>query len=112
LNRTLQDRLVNELRLAGLTTREAANAYLRDRFIPDYNATFTRAPVDPATAFVPLGHVDLDQVLCAEEERTVAPDNTVTFGRVRLQIRKQPGQATMAGRRVLVRRHYDGSHSL
>ena len=55
LNRTLQDRLVNELRLAGITTLEAANAYLRDRFIPDYNATFTRAPADPATAFVPLG---------------------------------------------------------
>src|SRR5262245_21427864 len=112
LNRTLQDRLVNELRLAGSTTLAAANAYLRERFIPDYNTTFTRAPSDPATAFVPLGRVDLDQVLCEEEERTVAPDNTVTFAGVRLQISKHPGQATFAGRRVLVRRHYDGSHSL
>lgn len=42
LNRTLQDRLVNELRLAHVITVQAANAYLRDRFIPDYNATFTR----------------------------------------------------------------------
>jgi hypothetical protein len=112
LNRTLQDRLVNELRLAGITTIDAANAYLRERFIPDYNATFTRPPADPAPAFVPLGAVDLDQVLCEEEERTVAPDNTVTFDGVRLQISKQPGQPTCAGRRVLVRRHYDGSHSL
>jgi hypothetical protein len=112
LNRTLQDRLVNELRLAGITTIAAANAYLRERFIPDYNATFTRPPADPAPAFVPLGAVDLDQVLCEEEERTVAPDNTVTFDGVRLQISKQPGQPTYAGRRVLVRRHYDGSHSL
>jgi transposase len=112
LNRTLQDRLVNELRLAGITTLEAANAYLRDRFIADYNATFARPPADPAPAFVPLGAVDLDQVLCEEEERTVAPDNTVTFDGVRLQISKQPGQPTYAGRRVLVRRHYDGSHSL
>jgi hypothetical protein len=112
LNRTLQDRLVNELPLAGITTIDDANAYLRDRFIPDYNATFARPPADPALAFVPLGAVDLDQVLCEEEERTAAPDNTVTVDAVRLQISKQPGQPTCAGRRVLVRRHYDGSHSL
>src|SRR5712664_4652867 len=40
VNRTLQDRLVNELRLAGITTVPAANRSLRERFIPDYNATF------------------------------------------------------------------------
>ena len=45
---------MNELRLAGITTVAAANAYLRERFIPDYNATFTRAPADPTSAFVPL----------------------------------------------------------
>ncbi len=44
LNGTLQDRVVNELRLAGITTVEAANAYLRESFLPDYNATFTRPP--------------------------------------------------------------------
>ena len=112
LNRTMQGRLINELRLAGITSLEAANAYLRDRFIADYNATFTRLPADPASAFVPLGPLDLDQVLCEEDERTVAPDNTVTFEGVRLQISKQPGHPTWAGRRILVRRHYDGSHSL
>src|SRR6266498_2703660 len=79
LNRTLQDRLVNELRVAGITTVAGANAYLRDRFIPDYNATFTRAPSDPASAFVPLGPVDLAPILCEEETRTVAQDNTVSF---------------------------------
>jgi len=55
LNRTFQDRLVNELRVARVTTLAAANVYLRDRFIPDYNATFSCAPADPASAFVPLG---------------------------------------------------------
>ena len=41
-NRTLQDRLVNELRLAGIRTVAAANRYLVDRFLPAYNATFGR----------------------------------------------------------------------
>jgi hypothetical protein len=44
LNRTLQGRLVNELRVAQVTTVAAANANLHDRFIPDYNTTFTHPP--------------------------------------------------------------------
>jgi transposase len=112
LNRTLQDRLVNELRLAGITSLEAANAYLRERFIPDYNATFTRPPADPATAFVPLGTVDLDQLLCEDDERVVGQDNVVTVGRLALQLTKQPGRPSCAGLRVVVRRHLDGTHSV
>jgi transposase len=112
LNRTLQDRLVNELRLAGITTLEVANAYLRERFIPEYNELFTRPPADPASAFVPLGDVDLDQILCHEEERTVGQDNTVVLDRVVLQIAKQPGRRTCAGLRVTVRRHLDGRHTI
>ena len=108
LNRTLQDRLVNELRLAGIATLEAANAYLRERFIPDHNARFSHPPADSTAAFVALGDVDLDQILCEEDERTVAPDNTVSFDTVRLQLAKQPGRPTCAGARVTVRRHLDG----
>ena len=60
LNRTLQGRLINELRVAGITTVEAANAYLREHFIADYDAQFTCPPADPDPAFVALGTVDLD----------------------------------------------------
>ena len=76
LNRTFQDRLVNELRVAGIATIEAANGYLADRFVPQHNATFARAPRDPASAFVALGSADLDAILCHEETRIVARDNT------------------------------------
>jgi transposase len=112
LNRTLQDRLVNELRRAGVRTLEAANAYLHEHFIPDYNATFTRPAADPASAFVPLGDVELEQILCEEEERIVAQDNTVGFAGAHLQLPKQPGRPTCAGLRVIVRRHLDGSHTV
>ncbi len=112
LNRTWQDRLVNELRLAGITTLEAANAYLRDHFIADYNASFTRPPTDPTSAFVPLGDVDLNQILCEEAERLVGQDNVVTFEGGRLQLAKQPGRPTCAGLRVIVRRHLDGVHTV
>jgi len=91
-NGTLQGRLVNELRVAGIRTLAAANRYLRARFIPDYNARFGRAPADPSSAFVPVGRQDLDQILCHEEERSVARDNTLVLDRVVLQLDKQRGR--------------------
>ena len=68
-----------------------ANRYLRERFIPDYNTTFGRAPADPTSACVPIGRADLDQILCHEEARVVARDNTVHLDGVVLQLDKQPG---------------------
>jgi hypothetical protein len=112
LNRTFQDRLVNELRVARITTRPAANAYLRERFLPDYNATFSCAPADRARAFVPLGRVDLEQILCHQEERVVGRDNTVAFEGCALQIAPQPGRRSCAGLRVTVRRHLEGAYSI
>jgi transposase len=112
LNRTLQDRLVNELRVAGIRTVAAANAYLQQTFLPHYNATFTRPPREPASAFVSLGPVALTQILCHEVERLVGKDNTVTLDGVGLQVPKQRGRATCAGLRVTVRRHLDGTHTV
>ena len=112
VNRTLQDRLVNELRVAGIRTLPAANRYLRDHFIPAFNAEFARPPADPASAFVPLGAVAVDEVLCHEEPRAVAPDNTVRLDGVVLQIAKQRGRRTCAGLLVLVRRYLNGTHAI
>jgi hypothetical protein len=113
LNRTLQGRLVNELRVAGITTLEAANAYLREHFIADYNSEFTHPPADPASAFVPLGDaVDLDQLLAEDGERLVGRDNVVSFEGLALQLAKQPGRRSCAGLRVTVRRHLSGEHTV
>ena len=113
LNRTLQGRLINELRVAGITTLEAANAYLREHFIADYNQEFTRPPADPATAFVPLGAaVDLDPLLAVEAERVVGRDNVVSVEGLALQLAKQPGRRSCAGLRVTVRRHLTGVHTV
>jgi hypothetical protein len=112
MNRTLQDRLVNELRVAGVTTLEAANEYLRERYLPTHNEEFAQEPADRASAFVELGDVDLDEIFFEEEVRKVGKDNTVSFDGVLLQIEKQPGRRTCAGLAVQVRRHLDGSHTV
>ena len=108
LNRTVQGRLVNELHRAGITTVAAANTYLTERFIADYNEEFAHPPADPMSAFVPLHGVDLDGILCESAERTVGQDNVVTLDAVALQIAKQPGRRTCAGLRVTVRRDVHG----
>jgi transposase len=112
LNRTFQDRLVNELRVAQVTTLAVANAYLRDRFVPQHNTQFSCAPADPSSAFVPVGAADLDQIFCHQEDRVVGRDNTVAFeGRV-FQVAPQPGRRSCAGLRVTVRRHLSGEYSV
>jgi transposase len=112
LNRTLQDRLVKELALHGLTTLPAANAYLREQFVPAYNAEFAHPPADPRPAWVPCAGVELEHILCHQEDRVVGQDNVVTLEGVPLQLAKQPGRRTCAGLRVTVRRHLDGHHSV
>lgn len=112
LNRTFQDRLVNELRVAGIATVAAANRYLTETFVPQHNATFARPPRDPASAFVPLGPVDLDTILCHQDTRVVAPDNTVCLERQVLQIAAQPGRRRCTGLQVTVRRHLDRTFTI
>lgn len=112
VHRTLQDRLVNELRVMGIANAEDANAYLRDRFIPQHNADFTRSPRESASAFVTAGGSDLDQIFCIEEERVVNADNTVRLNNLNMQLSKQPGRTSCAGQRVVIRRHLEGCLSI
>jgi hypothetical protein len=120
LNRTLQDRVVNELRVAGIATVEDANSYLSERYLPDHNENLAREPRDPQSAFVELEAIDLDEIFYVREVRTVGKDNTVSISRelrprgqgVVLQIHKQPGRTTCAGAAVEVRRHLDQTYSV
>ena len=52
---------MKELRLAGITDVEAANAFIRDVYLPDHNARFAVDPAGESAAFTPIPGVDLDQ---------------------------------------------------
>ncbi|HEY6194934.1 MAG TPA: ISNCY family transposase [Candidatus Eisenbacteria bacterium] len=112
LNRTLQDRLIQELRLARIVTVERANRFIAETFLARYNEEFAIAPLDPSSAFVTAGGADLDQILCLEDTRVVGKDDVVAFEGTPLQIPKQPGRASCAGLSVLVRRHLDRTYSV
>jgi transposase len=83
---TLQGRLPQELRVAGITDYAAANTYLATTFVPDFNRRFTVKPAQPDSAFLRLVGADLRLVLSRQHERTVRNDSTVTFERLLLQL--------------------------
>jgi transposase len=105
---TLQDRLVNELALAGIATVVAANAFIRDVYIPDHNIRFAVKAEQDGSAFVAIPGVDLKEILCVQEDREVGNDNTVAFKRMRLQIPSSPLRAHFVHARVKVHQYPDG----
>lgn len=100
---TLQDRLVSELRLRGICTLEAANAFL-PAFLADLNPRFARAPADATAAWRPAPR-DLATRLSCRYTRVVARDNTVRLGPRWVQL---PRRRAYAGRRVELRECLDG----
>jgi hypothetical protein len=109
---TWQGRLPQELRLAGITTLEAANAFLRERYIGVFNAKFRVAAEEPGTAFQPCCRPDLDRVFSMQTERVVAKDNTVTIGERRWQLEKARFRPTLAGSTVTIHEHLDHTISI
>ena len=75
--RTLQDRLPKELALAGMTERAAANRYLTEPCLPQHHARCMVRATEPGTAFIPWVGTNLAEILCVQDERVVAKDNTV-----------------------------------
>lgn len=108
--RTHQDRLVAELRLAGVTTLEEANTFLPG-YLARYRARFAVPPASPESAYVPVSpDTDLDRLFCFKYTRKVAPDNTIRFGGHVLQLPPGPDRRSYA--RAVVEVHERLDHSI
>jgi transposase len=105
---TLQDRLAKELKLAGMADIEAANRFISEVYLADHNARFARPPELAESAFVAVDPSNLAEILCIEEERIVARDNTVAYEGVRLQLPESRVRAHYVKARVKVREYPDG----
>jgi hypothetical protein len=104
LFRTFQDRLVKALRLAGITTMEAANRFLVD-YLPRYNRRFSVFPAQGADLHRPLpAGCDLAGILCLKTERALRNDFTVAHHGALYQI-----EDTLRARHVVVEERCDGS---
>jgi transposase len=109
---TWQGRLPQELRLRAITTVEAANQFLREQYISEFNHRFSVKALERGTAFVPLRRKDLELVFSLHHERVVAKDNTVSFANRSWQIEGTKLRGTLAGCRVTLHEHLDESLSI
>jgi hypothetical protein len=104
---TLQKRLPQELRLAGIATMAEANRYLKEVFWPAHNARFARPAADAGSAFVAFAGT-LEDILCVQEERVVGNDNTVRYKNRSLQIPADRHRHHYVKARVRVHEYTDG----
>jgi transposase len=112
-NGLFQDRLVKALRLGVVSTLEAANHYLQERFLPELNRRWTLPAREGADLHraIPSG-LQLREVLCFEEPRQVQNDWTVRWCNRFFQIARQHEVLHLAGRMITVRERLDGSLAL
>jgi transposase len=107
---TLQDRLIKELARAGLSGIGAANQWLRQVYLPAHNARFARPAALAESGFVEVADAaSLGETLCVQEDRVVDRANTVSWGRLRLQLPQSPLRAHYVKARVRVHQYPDAA---
>jgi hypothetical protein len=109
---TLQDRLVKEMRLAGISAPEEANAFLARRFIPSFNRKFARPPARQGDQHRRPSAAEIRDVLpfvfCRRESRVITSDFTVPYRTARFQLLPTPRLAMRPKERVDVHELPDG----
>jgi len=106
---TLQDRLIKELRLAGVTTMEEGNVFLLSWF-PRFNRRFMVEPTSALSAYRKTpNHLSLERIFSIQEDRIVKADNTISFEGTGYLISATPKRVSFAKATVTVHRFIDGT---
>jgi hypothetical protein len=109
---TWQGRLPQELRLHGIQTLQAANAFLSEHYVAEFNRKFTFPAPQQGSAFLSCPRRNLDLIFSQRFERTVDRDNTVGIHSLVLQIEPAEWRPTMAGCKVIIHQHLDTTLTL
>lgn len=108
---TLQGRLPQELKSAGITNINDANHFLKHQFLPEFNARFRIAPTILKSAFTPWvpGSLSLNNILCIQEQRAVNNDNTISYKGKIFQIPGNEFRYSYRKTKVKINEYLDGS---
>lgn len=109
---TLQDRLVKELRLAGISDRAAANVFLKATYLPDHNRRFKVMPRSAGDAHRPLSddlRTRLSSIFSVQSTRTVGNDFTIRFKNQWLQLGATQNTTIYRGETVIIEERLDGT---
>lgn len=109
---TIQGRLPIELALENITDMTAANRYLQGTYVPAHNAKFAIKPESNQSAFMQTVGLDIKNILCIQDERTVQNDNTVRFEGLTLQIPSSEHRCHYVRAKVQVNKYPNGNVAL
>lgn len=111
-NKTLQDRLVKDLRLKSISTIEDANRYA-PAFIEDYNKRFGKPPIVSGDSHRPLqAYENLVESLCFKQKRTVSKNLTIQYDRVQYLIEDTVDNRSLRRQKIMLHEYPDGSITL
>jgi len=108
-NKTMQDRLIKEMRLAGISSIEEANRFVQaGSFVTKHNAKFAVQPTQEGDAHLSAKEYNLDMIFCSSQERVVTNDFTINYKSRIIQLTKNQPAIVRPKNRVSVREHLDG----
>ncbi|MDR3550756.1 MAG: ISNCY family transposase [Candidatus Babeliales bacterium] len=111
-NSTHQDRLIKEMRLAGISSMEQANKFVQEGYIEKHNKKFAVAPSQSINAHRSIDGFDFDAIFCLKETRSVANDFVITYNNRLFQLNKQQKVTVRPRNIVTVSEYFDGSIKL
>ena len=108
VNRTLQDRLVKELKMAGIKTIEGANEFAQNFYIPRHNSKFAVKPQKKDNVHRPINEYNLDEILCLKNERILQNNFVISYNKRLLQLEKEQMTLLFPKNRINVTEQLDG----
>ncbi len=109
VNRTLQDRLVKEMRLRGISSIDAANEFLEE-YMEKHNALFAKSPGERGNVHRSIEGLCLEQVLCVRETRILSKDFTIQFDNTFYKIESPERKLSLyKGAEIEIRTMFDGN---
>jgi len=104
---TAQDRLIKELRLAGINTIQTASDFIEEVYMPLVKERFSVKPAGEVDAHRTADEFDLDAIFSHQETRVVTRDYTISFNNQRYQILKESAAPGLVGDTVIVEQRFD-----
>ena len=113
VNRTLQDRLVKEMRLNGVSTIAAGNTFLRE-FIGRFNTRFAKSALIAVDAHRELMHtaIELDLMMSFQSQRKISKNLEVRYNNQVYQLDAAERRRRLTGTEATICEHYDGRVSI
>ena len=111
-NRTHQDRLIKELRLAEISTPEHANEFIEKVYLPKHNNRYAKPASKKGNVHRSIKNYNLNAIFCRKEERTVQNDFTLRYKKRVIQLTNEQKAVPRPKEKVVISEHFDGSLTL